>query len=877
MDRTIDEGYGMAGRTSQLVPGECRTRFATNLPRTYCKAESNRGASGAMKSLKFLFLSIVLLFPLSLLAQFTTVTAQVKDPGNLVYQSCHYNIDFVNNTGIPQLPLLSGAPFQTTFGEASCDSTGHLSIRLADSGQITPPGTQWHFSICTADRSQCFGYTSPACPAVGCITGTTIDISAALQAVAAALNQAVPTNAAQTFTFVQALPGATTWTVNHNFGVPDVVVTVYDQNGNLVVPDSVQAINSNTTTITFLQAQAGRAYIINAAHYTPTAANPNFLVANPTGSQAILGDFSFFVGGSLSAKRTDGVRQIDTANSQGWSGTDLGAWVNAACADIGTNCTGKIHIAKGVYTYSTPINGDFSIGADIGGDGGLSGGANAATVLLYTGTGTPVSTRGSASFHMHDLMLLWNNAAFVGPVVNNGHLGTGCGGNGCDSAYLEVDHIYFGKSGSGAIAPIIIDTNKSINTHIHDDSFNNYTTAIRGTDGTINGYSNGVIIDGVNQFLDSASGTAILNPGQGWTVGGAEIMEMNGVGSKVFDVSNSAINITSGLDISGLWVGDGATATSQTLMNFCGTGINIHGNFISGGPSSGETAISTSCSGQISVKANLIENLAHVFNFAASSRVWVEGNDYESISGSFNAGSAPSVGRLENLNGSISFFQPQLALNGTSGAPAYSFAASPTSGWFWNSNSFLQLTMGGVPGWMTGGPNIQMPTAGLLGFSSTADPNSGALDVAWSRCAANVLCAGNGTQGNTSAEIRASQVTLGNNLKSQNLLLSIVNPTISSGFGTSPSVTNSNGTAAFVVNVGTGGTANSGVIGMPSANAGYVCNVSNRTAKAANRADNTVQTATTGTTITIQNQTTSTGAALAWTASDIVTLNCFAY
>ena len=103
-------------------------------------------------------------------------------------------------------------------------------------------------------------------------------------------------------------------------------------------------------------------------------------------------------------------------------------------------------------------------------------------------------------------------------------------------------------------------------------------------------------------------------------------------------------------------------------------------------------------------------------------------------------------------------------------------------------------------------------------------------------------------------------------------------PTISSGFGTSPTVAANNGTIAFTVNVGTGGLASSGVVGMPTATTGWICSAANRTARAANRADQqTVQTATSTTSVTVQNQTISTGAALAWTASDVLVLQCRAY
>lgn len=104
------------------------------------------------------------------------------------------------------------------------------------------------------------------------------------------------------------------------------------------------------------------------------------------------------------------------------------------------------------------------------------------------------------------------------------------------------------------------------------------------------------------------------------------------------------------------------------------------------------------------------------------------------------------------------------------------------------------------------------------------------------------------------------------------------NATIGSGFGTSPARQGTGaGTLAFRIDVGTGGTATSGVITMPTADTGWNCHVDNLTAAAGHRADNTRQTASTSTTVTVENQTTSTGAALAWTASDILVLLCAAY
>lgn len=132
----------------------------------------------------------------------------------------------------------------------------------------------------------------------------------------------------------------------------------------------------------------------------------------------------------------------------------------------------------------------------------------------------------------------------------------------------------------------------------------------------------------------------------------------------------------------------------------------------------------------------------------------------------------------------------------------------------------------------------------------------------------------------STAKIIANGLTGALNIKSLNLTNlweSSTAPTISSGFGSSPSVTANNGTAAFRINVGTGASATSGVIGMPTAAAGWNCAVNDLTAAAAHVAYNTRQTTSTVSSVTVENQTTSTGAAIAWAASDILTLQCAAF
>lgn len=108
--------------------------------------------------------------------------------------------------------------------------------------------------------------------------------------------------------------------------------------------------------------------------------------------------------------------------------------------------------------------------------------------------------------------------------------------------------------------------------------------------------------------------------------------------------------------------------------------------------------------------------------------------------------------------------------------------------------------------------------------------------------------------------------TTGYSLVSQ--LSFVTAPTISSGFGTTPSIVASNGTATFTINVGTGGVATTGVIGFPSTPTGWKVDCWNTSANTAT-VFITKQTGFTTTTATIGNYDAA-GAAAAWTASNVL-------
>lgn len=115
------------------------------------------------------------------------------------------------------------------------------------------------------------------------------------------------------------------------------------------------------------------------------------------------------------------------------------------------------------------------------------------------------------------------------------------------------------------------------------------------------------------------------------------------------------------------------------------------------------------------------------------------------------------------------------------------------------------------------------------------------------------------------------------NLKplSGHILLDSTAPTVTSA-GTSPSIPSQNGTAAFTVNVGTGGTASAVVLAMPTAAAGWVCNASDLTNPTTGGGYYVKQTAGSATSVTLTGFSTA-GSATAFTASDVLSVSCLAY
>ena len=134
---------------------------------------------------------------------------------------------------------------------------------------------------------------------------------------------------------------------------------------------------------------------------------------------------------------------------------------------------------------------------------------------------------------------------------------------------------------------------------------------------------------------------------------------------------------------------------------------------------------------------------------------------------------------------------------------------------------------------------------------------------------ANNNCLGLYGQGGNAlyAPYNASSLSIGNNL-----VVSTTLPTVSSGFGTSPTVL-ANNTFCFKVTVGTGGAAN-GTISLPTAPNGWLAFAADVTGGSSLFLQLTGSTATS---VTFTSYSVTTGAAANMSAGDVVLVNCIAY
>lgn len=217
-----------------------------------------------------------------------------------------------------------------------------------------------------------------------------------------------------------------------------------------------------------------------------------------------------------------------------------------------------------------------------------------------------------------------------------------------------------------------------------------------------------------------------------------------------------------------------------------------------------------------------------------------------------------------------------LLSNGTSGAnttgawnTAYGFDAVLNVGTGFNNSAFGNQALK-TSGFKQGNTCIGS-SAGVL--VSTGSYNTilgaGTASTTLTTGSSNIII-GHGSQTCTTPAAGTNNfVNIGNGIRGYTTAV-----VIASGFGTSPSIVNGSTTFVFTINVGTGGVASSGVLTMPAAPVGWVVFA---TDIATNTTTATKMVAGTTTSVTLENQTVATGAAVAWPSGTVLRCIAMAY
>ncbi len=518
--------------------------------------------------------------------------------------------------------------------------------------------------------------------------------------------------------------------------------------------------------------------------------------------------------------------------------------------------TGAITLAAGTNITLTTSGNTITIAASGGGSGcsvsgtsgqlvynnGSSGCSSSATTITSGGSITLPSTQ----------VLSWNGDTGISRgaagVVD---IGTGTQGSNAGTLNAATENI----TGTATIGTVTA-TNFKFGTGAT-------ATAIQGTDtsllssGTISGTGASLCTDAnggaTTTGCSGGGGDTITSPNSTLTVGGT--------------TTNTTIDIN--LANPNTWTG------AQTLTNLSATGIVSFSSSATISPSLvvGNQNVT---GGVINVKGGSsgLGGQIGLFGTGASPgsfpiQAQASGTTLDVGSGSMTvttAGAITMAGAVNSGTESATNYTATCTSGGSTSAPCYlSGQATNTGIAFFGSNA-IDLIAAGTE-------RARVVSTGMtLGTNNLAfGTGFGTNDTVLCRQAANVFeLSTSASTCNNSASLQAS-----NYYVASTLLISGTAPTISSGFGTSPSVVNNNGTAAFTINVGTGGTATSGVIGLPTASHGWHVDCTDITNSNAT-VFVTKQTATTTTTATVGNFTNG-GNAGAWTASDVLSCSAQGY
>lgn len=258
----------------------------------------------------------------------------------------------------------------------------------------------------------------------------------------------------------------------------------------------------------------------------------------------------------------------------GDDGTDDTAAITAAVSALGPN-GGELFAPPGSYRCDSGIDAADSRSVTIVGVGGLSGGARTASRFRYTGAAARfIDARSAVGFRMRDAQVTYDNASFVGHLVDFQH--SAAAGDG---AYGGLERCFLGGL-SVRSAGSLLNLDKAIAMRSTDCVFAGADVAVKGK-ATSGSYSNA--INFANCLFVSSVTNHVRNSGQAWTFDSCTFENLVTSGGVVAGAgAYGADYAAKALTFNGCWMGDAVIGSGNWIDAF-GDGIVVHGCYIGNG------------------------------------------------------------------------------------------------------------------------------------------------------------------------------------------------------------------------------------------------------------------------------------------------------
>jgi hypothetical protein len=353
---------------------------------------------------------------------------------------------------------------------------------------------------------------------------------------------------------------------------------------------------------------------------------------------------------------------------------------------------GTLFFPRGNYACSGTLTFDSKRSVILAGEGGLSGGAQPASRVFYTGTGARfISARSTSGFTIRDLAVSYTQSGFTGALVDLSALS-----GGFDTALARIEGSLIGSGGPSLRTARLLDLDKAISSSFEDVSFSGGDVAVRGKS-VATTYSN--VISFRSCMFVYQQTVHVKNAGQAWSFDNCTFEQLYPGGTSGGGVAylQDAGLVANSLSFNGCWFGD-ANSTG-TWITFRGAGLSVRGCYISAA-ARGVSVEGPSTIG-VDISANCFTSMAKGIEFSGvnNSDVVVLANQFNGVTNWIVYGASLQNGIVQCDTPGYRFNDVMRGMRMTGGAPVDSYwQSAPPDGTFYldTANHKLYVRDGGV-------------------------------------------------------------------------------------------------------------------------------------------------------------------------------------